>query len=59
VWFEGGVREVPVYERTRLPKDAAFDGPALIVQLDCTTLIEPGNRVRRDALGNLLIEVAP
>ncbi len=34
--------------------DAAFDGPAIIEQLDCTTVIEPGNRVAAcDALGNL------
>lgn len=58
VWFDGGVRDTPVYERTRLPETAAFDGPALILQLDATVVIEPGNRVRRDALGNLIVEVA-
>ncbi|MGD9536612.1 MAG: hydantoinase/oxoprolinase family protein [Alphaproteobacteria bacterium] len=59
VWFDGGVRETPVYERTLLPWDAAFEGPALIVQFDGTVLIEPGNRVRRDPLGNLLVEIGP
>jgi len=36
---------------------ARFDGPAVIEQLDCTTLIEPGCRVERDRLGNLIITV--
>ena len=58
VWFEGGFRATPVYQREKLPADARFEGPAIIEQLDCTTVIEPGNRVQLDALGNLLVEVA-
>ncbi len=55
VWFDGGWRKTPVYRRENLP--AALDGPAIIEQLDCTTVLEPGNRARVDALGNLLVEV--
>jgi len=29
----------------------------VIEQLDCTTVIDPGNRVELDALGNLLVTV--
>jgi N-methylhydantoinase A len=58
VWFEGGFRSTPVYQREKLPAAARFEGPAIIEQLDCTTVIEPGNRVRLDELGNLLVEVA-
>ena len=57
VWFEGGARATPVYQREKLPLDAVFTGPAVIEQLDCTTVIEPHNRVELDALGNLLVEV--
>ena len=57
VWFEGGWMETPVYRRDWLPADAAFAGPAVIEQLDCTTLIEPGCRVEQDALGNLIVTV--
>ena len=57
VWFEGGFRATPVYQREKLPLDAAFTGPAVIEQLDCTTVIEPDNRVELDTLGNLLVEV--
>jgi N-methylhydantoinase A len=57
VWFEGGWVETPVYRRDWLPADACFDGPAVIEQLDCTTLIEPACRVEQDALGNLIVTV--
>jgi N-methylhydantoinase A len=57
VWFEGGWRETPIYARDRLPLEAAFEGPAVLEQLDCTTVVEPGDRVRQDRLGNLLISL--
>ena len=57
VWFEGGFRDTPIYQRDKLPSDARFTGPAVIEQLDCTTVIEPDNRVELDALGNLLVTV--
>jgi N-methylhydantoinase A len=57
VWFSDGWHQTPIYARDRLPKDAAFTGPAVLEQLDCTTVIEPGDKVRQDALGNLLIAV--
>ena len=57
VWFEQGWQETPVYERGRLPLGARFVGPAVVQQLDATTVIEPGNEVAVDRLGNLLIEV--
>jgi N-methylhydantoinase A len=57
VWFDG-YRATPVYQREKLPEGLSFEGPAIIEQLDCTTVIEPGNRVRVDALGNLIVEIA-
>ncbi len=57
VWFTDGWRETPVYVREKLPLDAAFEGPAILEQLDCTTVVEPGDKVRQDKLGNLLITV--
>lgn len=58
VWFDGGWQDTPVYSRQCLPLQAAFDGPAIIEQLDCTTVVEPGDRVEVDAQGNLVIAVA-
>jgi len=57
VWFERGWIETPVYRREWLPTAAVFEGPAVIEQLDCTTLIEPGCLVERDRLGNLVVTV--
>jgi len=55
VWFDGGWRKTPVYRRESLP--ARVEGPAIIEQLDCTTVLEPGNKAQVDALGNLVVQV--
>ena len=57
VWFADGWHQMPIYARDRLPLDATFEGPAILEQLDCTTVVEPGDQVRQDKLGNLLISV--
>jgi N-methylhydantoinase A len=57
VWFAEGWLETPVYRRDDLPLGAAFEGPAIIDQLDATTVIEPGNAVRMDELGNLVVRI--
>ncbi|MCZ7564194.1 MAG: hydantoinase/oxoprolinase family protein [Burkholderiales bacterium] len=55
VWFDGAPIATPVYRRERLPCGAQFAGPAIVEQLDATAVIEPGNRVAIDALGNLVV----
>ena len=56
VWFEGaGFVATPVYVRERLPADTSFIGPAIIEQLDCTTVVEPHVAARIDPLGNLIL----
>ena len=55
VWFDAGWLDTPVYVRDHLPFDARFAGPAIVEQLDCTTVVEPGNRVEIDAIGNLIV----
>ena len=57
VWFVGSLHETPIYQRNLLPADMTLDGPAIIEQMDCTIVVEPGNRVTLDDLGNLVIEV--
>jgi N-methylhydantoinase A len=60
VWYEaGGWQETPVYDRERLPRGAEFSGPAILEQLDTTVVIDPGNRVAVDSLGNLIVTVTP
>ncbi len=55
VWMEGSFRDTPVYRRNSLPQ--TLEGPAIIEQLDCTTVLEPGNKLTIDNLGNLLISL--
>jgi N-methylhydantoinase A len=55
VWFADGFRETPVYRRESLP--AEIEGPAIIEQLDCTTVLEPGNHLAVDRFGNLLVDI--
>jgi N-methylhydantoinase A len=57
VWFDGAWIDTPVYARERLPLDAVFVGPAILEQLDATTVVEPGDRVRQDKDGNVIVEV--
>ena len=57
VWFDGGFVETPVYKREWFPALARFAGPAMVEQLDCTTVIEPGAGVALDVIGNMIIEV--
>ncbi|MGB3502760.1 MAG: hydantoinase/oxoprolinase family protein [Mesorhizobium sp.] len=58
VWFDGVWIDTPVYDRQRLPADARIEGPAILEQLDATTVIEPGDVAASDADGNLIVEVA-
>lgn len=56
VWF-GQFYETPVYKREHLPADAALSGPAIIEQMDSTTLLPPGDRMETDAMGNLILTI--
>ena len=57
VHFDGARHATPVYRRERLPAGAAFEGPALVEQMDATTLVPPGDRVVQDEEGNLIVHV--
>jgi len=57
VWFDKTFHATPIYVRELLPTRARFNGPAIVEQLDCTTVIEPGNRVEVDSIGNLIVTV--
>jgi len=57
VVFNDGPHETPVYWRDYLPINMEIDGPAIIEQMDCTTLVEPGDKARGDADGNIIIGV--
>jgi N-methylhydantoinase A len=53
--FGGVTLDCPVYQRERLDVGIAFAGPAIVDQLDATTVIPPGMRARVDEYKNILI----
>jgi len=57
VYF-GGWHDTAVYVREDLRPGMRFDGPAIVEQDDCTTVVEPGMVTRVDAAGNLLVEMS-
>ncbi len=57
VWYDGRWHDTPVYARGKLPLDAVIEGPAILEQMDCTTVLEPGDTAQSDADGNIVIEV--
>ena len=58
VYFDGW-RDTDIYNRALLVPGNIFTGPAIIEQVDTTTVIEPGMTACVDPYGNILIEMAP
>lgn len=55
--FHGGAwRTAGLFDRDALGPGAAFDGPAIVMQADCTILVPPGWRTRVDGLRNIELE---
>ena len=57
VWLAEGWKECPLYDRRHVPIGAAFDGPAVLTQLDTTTVLDPGCHATVDEHGNLIVKV--
>ena len=55
VVFREGEMETPLYDRNLLSLGDRIAGPALVVQLDTTTVVPPGWHGDVDAYGNLLL----
>jgi N-methylhydantoinase A len=55
VRFDGKERDCPIYERERLDVGLELAGPAILDQLDCTTVICPGQFARVDEWKNLIV----
>jgi N-methylhydantoinase A len=55
--FSGMSIPCPVYVRDRLDVGVAFEGPAIVEQLDATTVVPIGHSARVDAFKNILIDV--
>ncbi|MBS0525133.1 MAG: hydantoinase/oxoprolinase family protein [Proteobacteria bacterium] len=51
----GGIIEAPVYDRTRLGAGATIKGPAIVKQLDATTLLLPDQTAEMHPSGSLIV----
>jgi len=60
VWMPeaGGFVSTPIYARERLQPGNRFAGPAIVEQMDATTLVPPGMTTRVDRWLNLILEAA-
>ncbi len=60
VYFEeaGGYVDCDTYERSRLAAGNVICGPAVIEQMDTTTVLPPGETARVDRFGTLIVELA-
>ena len=55
LWIDGETRPAAIYERARLLAGDRIPGPAIVTEMDSTTLIEAGHVGTVDAFGNILI----
>ena len=55
LYADGAWHEAAVYAREALPAEARIEGPAVIQQLDATTVVEPCAAAVVDGIGNLRI----
>jgi N-methylhydantoinase A len=53
--FDGQDFDCPVYQRERLDVGLTVTGPAILDQLDCTTVIYPGQTARVDEWKNMIV----
>ena len=58
VYFEerGDYVDTPIYFREKLSPGVKLDGPAVVVQLDTTIIVHPGQTITVDDYANLLID---
>lgn len=54
-YYDGNWHDAPLYERGGLHSEIVVPGPAIVMEMDSTTVILPGHEARVDSVGNLLI----
>lgn len=55
IYSEGAWHDATIYDRSKLCEGDRIEGPAIVFELDSTTLILPGSHATVDKVGNLLI----
>ena len=57
-FYEGDWHEAGIYDRGQLGAEDVVSGPAIVSEMDSTTVVLPGYSATVDAVGNLLIQPA-
>jgi N-methylhydantoinase A len=57
-YYEGAWHDAVIYDRGKLHTGVVVPGPAIVGEMDSTTVILPGYEARVDEIGNLLINPA-
>jgi N-methylhydantoinase A len=55
VWVDGGFQPAVIYDRSKLRAGDKIPGPAIVVEMDSTTLVLPGCEAVVDPFGAILI----
>lgn len=55
----GGFVDCPVYDRSGLSPRDLIDGPAIVEERECTSVLPPGSSASADHRGNLVVSVGP
>jgi len=58
LWMEGREQAAVIYDRAKLKAGDVIPGPAIVCEMDSTTLIESGCVATVDKVGNILINLA-
>ena len=59
VTFDGEIHETRIYDRSRLPSGAEFEGPAVVEGEESTVVVRPGQVATVDEYGTIVLEVEP
>lgn len=54
-YHDGGWHDIYIYDRNKLHEGLVVPGPAIVGEMDSTTVVLPGYEARVDSIGNLLI----
>jgi N-methylhydantoinase A len=57
-WMDGREQDAVIYDRAKLHARDRIAGPAIVIEMDATTLIESNHVATVDAVGNILINPA-
>ena len=55
IYVDGGMQEAMLYDRSKLKAGNVINGPAIVLEMDSTTLILPAHEGQVDEYGNILI----